>query len=83
MYAGFNFSIVKTTGYVIYPGVTWDSLPCFIVALSLFIIIFGLWHLLAWCTYLKTVRFFKKDDRYFNEEVISWHDQEKPEEHFV
>jgi hypothetical protein len=47
LYALLNFSIVRTTGYVIYPGVTWDNSPCFIAAFVLFTIIVGLWYLLA------------------------------------
>ncbi len=61
-YACVNLTIVKTTGYIIYPGVTWDSFLSWSAAIFGFPVIIGLWYLLAWCTTKKTVKFLRKGE---------------------
>lgn len=56
IYACCNLTIVKTTGYIIYPGVTWNSVLTWAGAVIAFPVIIVLWYFLAWCTEKKTLR---------------------------
>ena len=62
IYACVNLTIVKTTGYIIYPGVTWDSFLSWSAAVFGIPVVIGVWYLLAWCTTKKTVKFLRKGD---------------------
>jgi len=61
IYGMVNLTIVKITGFVIYPGVTWDSWLSWLLALSALPASILLWYFLAWCTNKKTLRLLKKN----------------------
>lgn len=61
IYGMVNLTIVKITGFVIYPGVTWDSWLSWLLALSAFPASILLWYFLAWCTNKKTLRLLKNN----------------------
>lgn len=55
-----NLTIVKVTGFIIYPGMTWNSFLSYLLAFSAVPASIALWYFLAWCTNKKTLRFLKK-----------------------
>jgi len=61
IYGMVNLTIVKITGFVIYPGVTWDSWLSWLLALSALPASILLWYFLAWCTNKKTLRLLKNN----------------------
>ena len=55
-----NLIVVKASGQVIYPGMTWDSFWSVMLALSAFPIGIGIWFLLVWCSNKKITKFLRK-----------------------
>ncbi len=51
-----NLAIVKITGFVIYPGITWNSFLSYLLAAAAIPAGFAIWYFLAWCTNKKTLR---------------------------
>jgi len=51
-----NLTIVMITGFVIYPGMTWNSFLSYLLALGAIPAGFAIWYFLAWCTNKKTLR---------------------------
>ena len=56
-----NFTINKLTGYVIYPGFTWDTLFNWVIVLLIAPMLVAIWYSLAWITNSKTLTNFNSE----------------------
>ena len=57
-----NLTVVKLSGIVIYPGMTWDSFLSFLLALVAYPFAICLWYLLTWCTNKKINKFLRSNN---------------------
>lgn len=55
-----NLTVVKTTGHIIYPGMTWNSLVSWLLVIVALPSTGLFWLLISWCTYKKTICCLKK-----------------------
>ena len=61
VYFFWNLTIVKITGNVIYPGMTWDSFLSVLLAIMAFPCAIGIWYLLCWCTNKKLTKVLRRN----------------------